>query len=188
MIVLRIVSVSFLPGHAIGEASGVFVGQAVGAGRPELARPAWRSSVVVAIAIMTLMGFLFVLVPRPLLAVFDAAPEVVEIAIGLMAVAAAFQLADALAMVGIGSLTGAGDTRFVMVMSVAGGWLVQLPVAWLFVFGLDLGAVGAWLGLLFEIGVLAAIATWRVRGSAWLEHGVAGVEDEAVGGAVASAA
>jgi MATE family multidrug resistance protein len=104
-----------------------------------------------------------------------------------MIVAAAFQLADALVMVGIGSLTGAGDTRFVMVLTVAGGWLVMLPVAWLFVFALDLGAVGAWLGLVFEISVLAVIATWRVRGSAWLEHGVAGAEQK-VEGAVAAAA
>ena len=188
VIVLRIVSVSFLPGYAIGEASGVFVGQAVGAGRPELARQAWKSSVIVAIAIMTLMGILFVAIPHPFIAVFKAAPEVAEIAVALMAVAAAFQLADALAMVGIGSLTGAGDTRFVMMMSVGAGWLIQLPVAWLLVFGLGLGAVGAWLGLVFEIGVLAVIATWRVRGSAWLEHGVAGAEQEPVPEAAVAAA
>jgi multidrug resistance protein, MATE family len=187
VIVLRIVSVSFLPGYAIGEASGVFVGQAVGAGKPELARQAWRSSLLVAIVLMTVMGILFVTIPQPFIAVFKAAPEVAEIAVGLMIVAAAFQLADALVMVGIGSLTGAGDTRFVMVLTVAGGWLVMLPVAWLFVFALDLGAVGAWLGLVFEISVLAVIATWRVRGSAWLEHGVAGAEQK-VEGAVAAAA
>ena len=187
VIVLRIVSVSFLPGYAIGEASGVFVGQAVGAGRPELARQAWRSSLIVAVTIMTGMGILFVALPLPFIAVFRAAPEVVEIAVGLMAVAAAFQLADAFAMVGIGSLTGAGDTRFVMLLSLGGGWLIQLPVAWLFVFGLDLGAVGAWLGLVFEISVLGAIATWRVRGSAWLVHGVAGAEPAAVAEAAVAA-
>lgn len=188
VIVVRIVSVSFLPGYAIGEASGVFVGQAIGAGRPELARQAWRSSVVIAMVIMTAMGILFVAVPQPFIAVFDAAPEVAEIAAGLMVVAAAFQLADAVAMVSVGSLTGAGDTRFVMALSIGAGWLVQLPVAWFFVFGLELGAVGAWLGLVFEISALAAIATWRVRGSTWLEHGVAGVEEEAMSDAVVAAA
>jgi multidrug resistance protein, MATE family len=178
VVVLRIVSVSFLPGYAVGEASGVFVGQAVGAGRPELARQAWRSSLIVALVIMVGMGVVFVALPGPLIAPFGAEAAVQSVARDLLIVAAAFQLFDALAMVGIGSLTGAGDTRFVMVMSVAGGWLVQLPLAWLLIFGLDLGAVGGWLGLTMEIVALGAIATWRVRGSAWLQHRALGDEPE----------
>jgi len=168
VIVMRIVSVSFLPGWAVGEASGVFVGMAVGAKRPAIARQAWRSATFVAVGIMTVMAVIFVLAPGPFIALFDAEPEVVRVARDLMLVAAAFQLFDAVAMVGIGSLNGAGDTRFTMVATAGAIWGINLPVAWLFAIHLELGAVGAWLGLLVEIGALAVIMTRRVQGAAWL--------------------
>ncbi len=169
VIVVRIVSLSFLPGMAVGEAASVFVGQAVGAKRPEIARQAWRAATVLALGIMTGFGVIFVLFPGVLVAVFNAEPEVVEIARSLLWVAAAFQVFDAVAMVALTALTGAGDTRYVMVISVLGSWLLNLPLAWLLAVGVGLGAPGAWMGLCFEIIVLAAVAVHRIRSTAWLE-------------------
>ncbi len=170
VMVIRIVSVSFLPGHAISEAAGVLVGQSVGAGSPAGARAALRHAMVLGIGVMGLCGVLFVLLPGPLVAVFGVEPDVAELGRRLLMVAAGFQILDAIAMVAQGALNGAGDTRFVMVTSVLGAWLLGLPIAVGLAVPLGLGAVGAWLGLTVEIAGLAAISSWRVRGEAWLER------------------
>jgi len=172
VIVMRIVSVSFLPGYAIGEASGVFVGMAVGAGRPEIARQAFRAGVILATTGMTAMGVVFLLFPEPLIGLFGAGGDVVAVASTLLVVAAAFQLVDAPATVGICTLQGAGDTRFVMVATSLAVWFGNLPLAYTLAVVVGWGAVGAWLGLMTEIGLIALLMLWRLEGRTWLSHGV----------------
>ncbi|MFT7519806.1 MAG: MATE family multidrug resistance protein, partial [Kiritimatiellia bacterium] len=95
--------------------------------------------------------------------------EVVALGVTLLAIAALFQLADAMAMVNLHTLIGAGDTRFTMLASVGCSWFVQVPVSLVLVVLLGWGAVGAWLGLTAEIFVLAAITLVRIRSNSWLE-------------------
>lgn len=168
VIVMRIVSVSFLPGHAVSDAASVLVGQAIGAERADAAREAWRSGTRLAVGLMVAMGAVFLFLPGPLLLVFDPSPEVAEAGRVLLLVAAGFQLFDAIAMVGFGALKGAGDTRFTMVLGVSAAWLIKLPVGLGLAVGVGWGAGGAWLGLTVEIAVLAAVVSWRLVGEAWL--------------------
>ncbi len=168
VVVIRIMSVSFLPGHAIGEASGVLVGQSLGAGRPTLARQSWRSAAVLGAAFMTALGGVFLLFPEALLSIFEVEGEVEAIGVRLMVVGALFQVLDALAMTSLGSLKGAGDTRFTMFLGVATGWLIKLPLGAGLALFAGLGALGAWLGMTVEIAVLAAFGIWRIETGGWL--------------------
>jgi len=168
VLVLRIVSLSFLPGHAIGEAASVLVGHAIGGGRPALARQAWARGTWLALGVMSLMGVVFALVPTLVVTPFSPSAEVVVLATHLLWVAAGFQLFDAVAMVGLSVLNGAGDTRFAMWSSVIPSWLVKLPIGAGLALSLELGAVGAWLGLLAEIVVVAVLVFLRIRGDSWL--------------------
>lgn len=168
VLVIRIVSVSFLPGHAIGEAAGVLVGQSVGALDPRRARATWRSAAAMAVGLMGTFGMLFLVAPGLLLQPFSPAPDLAAAAASLLAIAAVFQLFDAVAMVGLGALSGAGDTRFVMVASVACAWLVKLPLGYALAIPMGLGAAGAWIGLTAEIALVAALCVGRLHGRAWL--------------------
>ena len=171
VIVVRIAMVSFLPGFAVAEASGVLVGQSLGAKRPHQAREAHRSATHLSMALMGVCGVLFVAMPDPLIRLFGAGPEVMEIARQLLMLAAVIQLFDALAMVALGSLSGAGDTAFVAKITVFASWVIKIPIAVTLITYADLGALGAWLGLAAEILFLAAAGCWRIRGDTWLESG-----------------
>ncbi len=180
VIVVRILMVSFLPGHAIGEAAGVLVGQAVGANRPDQARRAWWAASQQAVGGMALCGLAFLLVPDVLVAGFQAESEVARVAIEVLGLAALIQVFDAVAMVAFGSLNGAGDTRFTMVWNLTVNWLAKVPVCAFGVLVLDWGAYGAWLGIAAEVLLIAVIGVARIHGSSWLTHGDAeGEADEA---------
>lgn len=168
VVVVRIAMVSFLPGYAIGEASGVLVGQAMGAGRPALARDAHRAATKIAVVLMLAFALVFALLPGPLVAAFGAAPDVAAVARTTLLIAAALQVIDAVGTVAFGSLSGAGDTRYVLGATVIATWLFKVPAVALLVAGLGLGAPGAWLGLMVEVAVIAAAGAWRIRGDAWL--------------------
>jgi multidrug resistance protein, MATE family len=170
VVVVRIIMIAFMPCHAIGEAVGVLVGHSLGAARPERAREALRLGTVQAVSLMVGMGVVYVALPDALIGVFRALPEVHALARSVLLLYASFQVIDAVATVVFGALGGAGDTRFVMRVSVFAAWTVKLPVSLALVLGGDLGVLGAWLGIAAEIGFLAAVGTWRARGSGWLSR------------------
>ena len=163
VVAVRIIGVSFLPGFAIGEATGVLVGQAVGARRMDRAAEAHRSGLIVATTMMAAWAVVFVVVPDPLIAVFKPEPEVAEIARDLLLIAAVFQVLDAFATVSYSALQGAGDSRFVMGVVVCSAWLVKLPIGMGLALHLGMGAVGAWLGLTGEIALIAVVCMARAR-------------------------
>jgi multidrug resistance protein, MATE family len=169
VLVFRIVMVSILPGFAVGDAAGVLVGQAIGARRPPAARQAWWVATWVAAALMGTFGIAFFAVPEVLLAPFGAAPAVARIAVSLLALAAIWQVANALLLVNFSTLAAGGDVRFTMIVFVGGSWLVQVPLSTLLVAGAGWGAAGAWTALSAEILLVALISTLRVRGRGWLE-------------------
>lgn len=167
VLAIRVLMLSFLPGLAIAEATAVLVGQAVGARDVEAAHRSWKAGSVVAFGVMSAGGLAFVGVPTLLVAPFHAAPEVVPIAVHLLWIAAAFQLVDSVATVTYFSLDGAGDTRFTLAASITLSWLVKLPLGIACARWGGLGAVGAWLGLTAEIGVLLVVLLWRWYSRRW---------------------
>ncbi|MBU1429985.1 MATE family efflux transporter [Myxococcota bacterium] len=165
-IAINIISVSFLPGYGIAEAGSILVGRYLGGKRLDAAARAVASARALALAVMGLCGLVFVLWGEQIVARFSPDPVVIAIAARLLLYAAAFQLFDALAMVHMSALRGAGDTRFNLVVGVSCSWGLMLPTAVGMGYLLEWGAEGAWLGLLVEISALALISGWRVRGLA----------------------
>ncbi|MCA9523604.1 MAG: MATE family efflux transporter [Myxococcales bacterium] len=160
-IVVRVISVSFLPGRGIGDAGSILVGHAVGAGRFDRARIVVRRATIVAATLMGGFGVLFLSAGGAVVGLFTRAPEVIELGRKLMLIAAAFQVVDAIVMVKSGALNGEGDTRFVMLSSALSSWLLLLPLGYLFCAHWRMGAHGAWLALTAQIVVLAAVSAWR---------------------------
>lgn len=163
-IALNIVSVSFLPGHGIAEAGGVLVGRYLGTGKPRTAARAIRSARWLAMWIMGAFGLVFVFAGEWVVGLFSQDPEVVAVGGRLLWVAATFQLFDAIAMTHLVALRAAGDTRYTLLITTVTGWGLTVPLAGILCIWLDLGAVGAWIGLTLEIGALALITAPRVAG------------------------
>jgi MATE family multidrug resistance protein len=113
---------------------------------------------------MLLIGVVFFVVPVPLLRAFTDDRRVIDIGVGLLAIAAAFQLFDGAQAVATGILRGAGDTRTPMVTNVVGHWALGLPVGYMLCFVAGWGVSGLWVGLSLGLVFVSAILTavwWR---------------------------
>lgn len=166
-IAIRIVSVSFLPGHGISEAASVLYGRYVGANQPARAHASYLASLKVVFAVMGLCGLLFWAMPEALVGVFQRDPEVIAVGSTLLLYAAAFQLLDGAYMVGVGAMNGAGRSRVVMPITALSSWLIVVPLTWYLVETRQMGAAGGWLAILLQIGLVAVILTtlvMRMRG------------------------
>lgn len=169
-IALQVAHFSFLPTVALAEASSVLAGQAVGAGRVRLVRRVARIGLLGALG-YTGLCTVVLLVCAPLIAsAFTDDPELRAVTIGLLFMAAVFQMADGATGVARGVLRGVGDVRYPAMVGTVTAWICTPPLAWLLGHELGLGALGGWIGLSLEITVTAAIFWWRVERAGWLPH------------------
>ena len=124
-IVFRVNALAFFPLFGIGMAISTLVGQGQGMNRPDLGQQATWRGLLVSQVWMFSCAALFVLMPRPLLAVFhesggpDAAAWSRTMAMGavLLRFVAAYCLVDAVNVVVVSALQGAGDTQWTLVAS-----------------------------------------------------------------------
>jgi MATE family multidrug resistance protein len=159
-IALVTIRTSFLPGIAVGEASCILVGRALGRSRLSEADRANRAAITLAVAFMTSCGIVFGLFGGAIAHGFTHDVEVAAIARNLLLVAALFQVLDAFNVVLRGSLRGAEDVRVPAFLGIAIVWTC-VPTAAFFLGKLaGWGALGGWCGFLCET-VLATILFGR---------------------------
>jgi MATE family, multidrug efflux pump len=135
-----------LPAWGMANAAATLVGQNLGAGKPERAeRAAW----LVGIANMVLLGLvsvIFIAFPDVFIGFFiDPVDEPVITQSGttvLRLVSFGF-LVYAIGMVMINSINGAGDTATPIWINFIAFWLLEIPLAYLFVkvFGMQINGV-----------------------------------------------
>jgi MATE family multidrug resistance protein len=164
LIALNIASLAFMIPLGLASSAAVRVGYALGAGDVGRAALAGWTALATGCVIMTAVGLIFFLFPVALLSVFSTDPRIIEIGVGLLAVAAAFQLFDGTQAVATGALRGISETRTPMIVNVIGHWVLGLPVGYILCFQLGWGVRGLWVGLSIGLVVAALVLTvvwWR---------------------------
>ena len=134
-----------LGSQGLGQASGIIVGQSLGAGKPERAKRTviWATGYVFTIkGIMTVFMFAF---PTLVLRLFAHDAGLLALAATWVRIQAVGYLALGVSQVAMQSFQTAGDTLFPMIVTLASIWGVQQPLALFLPHQFGLGQLGiAW--------------------------------------------
>lgn len=146
-IAVAIESLSFMPGVAYSVAVGPLVGQNLGANQPKRAEHcAWVATGHAAL-IMSLVGVLFLVIPRYLALIYTRDAAVVPIIVSYLVINALCQPLFAVGMVLSGALQGAGDVRIPTLIEFLANYVFRLPLAYLLAITLGYGTAGAWIAM-----------------------------------------
>ena len=156
---------SFSWGFSI--AASTLVGQALGAAREGLAETYGREITTLSLVAYVAAATLVVAVADPVARVFVDG-EAVALTATFVRVAAVSAVALGVDGSVTGVLRGAGDTRVPFVATLAGLYLVAVPLAWLGTVT-PLGRTALLLALLAESGAPMVVNTLRFRTNAWKE-------------------
>ena len=168
-IAMQTVALAFIVPQGLSYAVTFRVGLHYGAERLHLSRLAGHLGMGLGAMLMLLFALLFWLLPERIIGLFldrhdPAFADIVALAVSLLAIAAWFELFDALQSIAMGAIRGLNDGRTTLVIGLTGYWCVGAPLAWLLAFALGWGAQGVWWGL---AAGLAATATGLVLGFQW---------------------
>lgn len=164
---IQMLSLSFMQAYGISIASGALVGRYVGARDLAAAERSHFSALKLGVGLAVVVATLFVAAPGMLLSIFTADPGVIALGRPLLAIAALFQLIDAMGIISGGSLRGAGDTRWPFVASALLAWFLRLPLVYTLAVVWQYGVIGAWVGELGFVTALSLCNYLRFRSGAW---------------------
>ena len=163
-IALNYAALTYMVPLGVSAAAAVSVGHAVGAGDPARARRAGWLALALGTGFMLLAAVVFLVAPRPLIALYTTDAQVMAVGPGLLLLAAAFQIFDGIQTVSTGALRGLGETRAPMIANLIGYWLVGLPLGITLCFVLKWGIYGLWIGLTLALVIIATtllLRWWR---------------------------
>jgi multidrug resistance protein, MATE family len=156
-IAISLASVSYMMATGISAAATIRVGNQLGMGDIFNLRMAGFTCFLMGVIFMSLSCVVFILGNAYLPTFFVNEDEVIQIATGLIIIAAFFQLSDGVQVVGLGALRGLGDVKVPTLISLLAYWGVGLPLGYVLCFKAGLGADGVWYGLLSGLSIAAIL-------------------------------
>ena len=171
-VLINLMLVVILPGLGLGIAAASLVGQALGRKDIDDATRWGWDVVKVATVVMTVLGLPLVLVPGLLLQPFfdpgvPAEAAALAAAIDPLRLMGATMALEAVGMVLLNAVLGAGATRIVLIVSVILQWVLFLPIVWLVGPGSGGGLMEIWLAQVGYRILQAAIFAHLWRSRSW---------------------
>ena len=166
-------TLAFLPMMGLGIAVSTLVGQYLGRDMPDLAERSTWSAAHLSLTYMLVMAAGYVFMPGLFLRPFmsgadpDAFEQVWDMSVVLLRFVAIYCVFDAFYIVFSAAVKGAGDTRFVMLASVALGWFVMVVPTYLSVVTFGWSLYIAWIFVSLYLVAGGLIFLLRFRGGRW---------------------
>jgi MATE family multidrug resistance protein len=168
--VLSCMNVSFMPIVGISTALTAAIGKSIGSGRKELAVRQTSLCVRIAVCYMGFIGVCFFLFRGPIMKFWAPLDDkVIAAGVDILLFAAVFQFFDAMVIIYIGALRGAGDTVWLAGISAASSILILGLGGYLIVkLYPGLGELGPWTAALAEIIFVSLANRWRFKSKRWM--------------------
>ncbi len=169
---IRLNMVAFLPMMGLGQAVSILVGQRLGADRPDLAERSAYTGLAWSFGYMVIVAVIYLAFPHALVSIFESNrsaqefAEVSEIVPKLLICVAIYSLADAVNLTFSFALRGAGDTRFVSLLTFCLAWPIMVVPTFLVVH-FNGSVYWAWIFATAHILAMAVCFYLRFRNGKW---------------------
>ena len=166
-IVMKLASVSFMPGFGFAIAASTSTGQSLGEGNSQKARTMTLIAAFYCTVVMALISLLYFIIPDFMISLFTEDPHILNMARDALRVYALFAVFLAPAMVFGGTIRGAGDTKFSMIVMLISRFIIRLPAAWILGIVMGGGLTGVWFAMCIDFLIRGFVMWMRFKGGKW---------------------
>ena len=167
IIAVRVEALSYMIGFGIATAAATLVGQSLGMNDPDRAKRSAYLAYALGGGVMACGGVVFILFGKDLAHVMTNDPAIAKLAATCLFITAFTQPGFAAALIFSGSLRGAGDTVWVMVLNLVTVIGVRLVGAIIVGYWLNLGLGAIWIVLASELSLRGLLVFIRFFHGGW---------------------
>ncbi len=161
-------SITYLPASGFSTAATTLVAQSLGRDDKALAKRYANLCVLAGTLMMSCMGLVLYLFATPLMTLFTRVEPVIVLGSRVLRIEAFAQPAFGLSILVFGVMRGGGDTKGPFLISLAGMWLLRLPLAFLLIRLTDLGLAGIWIAMMSDLCLRGMICLYSYRKGTWI--------------------
>lgn len=166
-ICMNVINLSFCFGDGLSAAAASLVGQNLGARRPDKAKIYGKTGQRMTFIVSTVLFFVFILARKQIIMLFNSEEHIVSLGGMIMIIIAFTTHAQTSQTVYNGCLRGAGDTKFVALISFISIALIRPGLAWILCFPANLGLKGAWIALFADQTMRYILGKKRFDSGKW---------------------
>ncbi len=144
-VVFRIDAFASMPAMNFAAALSSFVGQNLGANKPERVRRGFVETLKMTSVIAVVISVIAFVFAEPLMCLFTNEPSVIEIGVQYLKIVSFFYIVFTTMFTIGGVMRGAGDTLIPMIITFVALWLVRIPLCYF--LAQKMGIVGIWWGI-----------------------------------------
>lgn len=163
----KVNSFAILPGLAFSSAISSMAGQNIGAGEYDRAKKTMQVGLVLSLITLSLVLLIVELFPNYIMRLFTTDEEVIQLGITYMRLIAIDYVFCAFMFSFNGLAIGAGNTSFALFNSFFNSILVRVPLAYGFVYLLNMGFYGVGLAIGLASSLSVFIGLWYVHSGRW---------------------
>jgi len=160
-IAINFAATMFMVPLALSSAITIRVSHALGAGNARAARFSGALGILICAGFMTCSAAILLIFRHAVVGLYTNDASVTSIAIGLLLMAAIFQVADGVQIGAAGALRGYKDTRLAMAINTFAYWVLAFPLAYLAAVTFKSPPSYVWGGFVVGLTVAAILLTWR---------------------------
>ncbi len=139
---VRLDSLAAMPAMNFGAALSTFVGQNLGANKPERVKQGLKATFFMAGALALFTSLVVIIFRQPLMSLFTTDTAVIGIGTNYLVIVSSFYIFFATMFVIGGVMRGAGDTLIPMFITLFALWAIRIPAAW--IMSRYMGVDGIW--------------------------------------------
>lgn len=167
LICMNILNLSFSFGDGFGIAASSLVGQSLGEKRPDKAMVYGKTGQRVAFIISTILFLFYMFGRRFLISLFSSDPIIISTGATILIIVSFITHLQTSQVVISGCLRGAGDTKFVAIVSLISIGIFRPLLTWILCYPLGLGLTGAWLSILADQSIRLIFNFYRFSSGKW---------------------
>lgn len=165
-IAMNVSAFIFMIPLALGSATTIRVGEAMGAGHWNRALRSTFGSLILSMLFLSVSLVLLLLGRDLIVDIYTDDPEVMVLGAFLLIYCAVYQLPDFIQAVSIGVLRGFKDSKVIFVCTIISYWIAGMPVGYVLAYGIvgpkEMAAEGFWIGFISSLTVASLLYLTRI--------------------------
>jgi len=166
----RIDSFAMLPAMNFSAALSTFVGQNLGAQKPERVKKGFESTLLMTSIVSITVTLAVILFSHQFMAMFTKDVNVIELGQKYLIIVSSFYILFTTMFITAGVMRGAGDTLIPMLLTLISLWVIRIPVSWM--LSKNYGVEGIWWGIPIAWAVGAVFSYLYYKTGRWKKKSI----------------